>query len=180
MKRLLFLIVLVTGNYIATAQEGRYGIRAGVNFSSIDSDDIDEDLEDGRIGITVGFVAEYMFSDTFSIQPELQYASQGNDDEVLQVDYLQLPVLFKYNFSEAVHMFLGPQPGLKIWEWEDNGNLEVDFNTFDLAALAGIGIFITEEFFIDIRYSYGFTDVFDSDGIKGSNRNIQVGVGYRL
>ena len=67
------------------AQEAVYGIRIGGNLSSINSDDIPENLEDSRFGIVVGFLAEYPLKGKFSIQPEFQYSSMGNEDESLRI-----------------------------------------------------------------------------------------------
>lgn len=166
------------------AQESKYGIRGGVNISSISSDDIPEDLEDGRIGVFFGFFAEYAINNKISIQPELHYSAQGNKEEDLRVNYLNLPVFLKYNITDVFNIHIGPQAGLKIWEWEDNQEDVTDFGTFDFSAVAGIGANITDNFFVDIRYAFGLTNVFDEDGsaigLDGKNRNIQVGIGYRL
>ncbi len=177
-------IILVTITFGSYAQESSYGIRLGANLSSISSDDIPEDLEDSRFGVVVGFLAEYPITEKVSIQPEFQYSSQGNDDETLRVDYLQLPILLKYNFSNKFNVHIGPQIGLKIWEWEDNAGIDANFNTFDFTAVAGLGVNITESFFADLRYGFGLSNIIDDEGIpggaEGNNRNIQLSFGYRL
>ncbi len=183
-KELLCAIfILSLGTLSCFAQESSYGVRLGANLSSINSDDIPENLEDSRFGIVVGFLAEYPITDKWSIQPEFQYSSQGNDDETLRVDYLQLPIFIKYYFNEMINVHIGPQAGLKIWEWEDNTALETDFNTFDFAAVGGIGVSITENFFADIRYAYGLSNIIDDQNApdqEGNNTNIQLSFGYKL
>ncbi len=175
---------LLFGILITYAQEVSYGIRIGANLSSISSDDISEDLEDSRFGIVAGFMAEIPLKEKISIQPEFQYSSQGNDDESLQVDYLQLPIFIKYNFSEMFNIHIGPQIGLKIWDWKDNAGVDTNFNTFDIAAVAGIGVNITENFFADLRYGFGISNIIDDENLpnsaEGNSRNIQLSVGYRL
>ena len=133
-KTLLCVTILLLSISGVFAQENSYGIRLGANLSSISSDDIPENLEDSRFGIVVGFLAEFPLTEKLSLQPEFQYSSQGNDDETLQVDYLKLPVFLKYNFSDTFNIHIGPQVGLKIWEWEDNAGIDANFNTFDFAA----------------------------------------------
>ncbi|WP_109300789.1 porin family protein [Aquimarina sp. AU474] len=184
-KTLLFtLTILLAFTFGAIAQDNSYGIRLGANLSSISSDDIPANLEDSRFGIVVGFLAEYPITEKVSVQPEFQYSSQGNDDETLRVDYLQLPILLKYNFSNTFNVHIGPQVGLKIWEWEDNAGIDANFNTFDFTALAGVGVNITESFFADLRYGFGLSNIIDDEGIpggaEGNNRNIQLSFGYRL
>ncbi len=186
MKKTLLCVasILILGTLHSFAQENSYGIRIGANLSSISSDDIPENLDDSRFGIVVGFLAEYSITEKWSVQPEFQYSSKGNDDETLRVDYLQLPVFIKYHITDMINIHIGPQVGLKIWEWEDNTALETNFNTFDFAAVAGIGVSITENFFADLRYGYGLSNIIDDEGIPGgidaNSTNIQLSVGYKL
>lgn len=180
-KTLLFITFLTICSWgITQAQESKYGVRAGINISSISSDDIPENLEDGRIGMVFGFLAEFALTEKISLQPEIQYSSQGNKDENLRVNYIQVPVVLKYNFSDIFNAQIGPQAGIKIWEWENNEN----YNTLDFAAVAGIGVNITDNFFADLRYAFGLSNVFDDEdipgGFEGNSRNIQISVGYRL
>ncbi|GAA3508020.1 hypothetical protein GCM10022393_17810 [Aquimarina addita] len=183
-KALLIATVLLLGSNYGVAQASRYGVRIGANISSISSDDIADDFDTGRIGVVVGFFAEYAFNEKLSIQPEIQYSGQGNKEEDLRADYIQVPILFKYNFNHIFNIQLGPQAGIKIWEWEDNQNDNVDFNTFDYAVVGGIGVNITDNFFATARYSYGLANVFDDEdlgiSLDGNNTVIQLSVGYRL
>lgn len=183
-KILISTILIVFLCTLSKAQDNSYGVRLGANLSSISSDDIPENLEDSRFGIVVGFFAEYPINYRWSIQPEFQYSSKGNDDESLRVDYLQLPVLAKYYVSDLFNLHIGPQIGLKIWEWEDSTGIETNFNTFDFTAVAGIGVNISENFYADIRYGFGLSNIIDDEGrtesFEGSNRNIQLSFGYKL
>lgn len=183
-KTLLLISALLIGITTINAQESRYGIRIGANLSSISSDDITGDLDKNRIGVVVGFFADYALTQKLRLQPELQYSGQGNKDKDLRVNYLQVPIIFKYNITDLINVQLGPQAGIKIWEWEDNQANIADFSTFDFAGVAGIGVNITDNFFVDLRYAFGLSNVFDKDGssieIDGTSRNLQLSVGYRL
>ncbi len=187
---LLLFLTIITIN--AQSIEPRYGFRFGVNYSNILSDNFDilaiglgiseTEAEESRFGAAVGFFAEYGVSDLISIQPELQYSTQGNLNKEFRLNYLQLPVLLKLNITEMFNIHLGPQLGLKAWEWERN---EV-YNTFDLSALGGLGINVTDNFFADLRYSYGFTNIFEevkedsAIQLEGNNAYMQFTIGYRL
>lgn len=183
-KKILLPIIFFLFLFNVHGQDSRYGMRIGANLSSISSDNIPEDLDDSRIGVVVGFFAEYALTNRIGIQPELQFSSEGNKEDNLRINYLQLPILFKYNFNEIVNIQLGPQAGLKIWEWEDDGIMEDNFNTFNFAAVGGIGFNINDNFFIDARYIYGLTNVYedegDQTGFEGNTTNIQLSFGYRL
>ncbi len=183
-KNLLFISIFLIGISVTSAQESRYGIRIGANLSSISSDDIPDNLDDSRIGVVVGFFADYALTQKLRLQPELQFSGQGNKDEVVRVNYLQLPILLKYDIKNWINIHIGPQVGLKIWEWEDNTDFETNFNTFDFAGVLGLGVNITNNFFVDLRYALGLSNVLDDEGasisLDGKNRNIQLSIGYRL
>lgn len=186
MKKNLFLVTvfLFITSITCYAQGYSSGFRIGANISSITSDDIPDNLKDHRIGLMVGFFTEFYIDDYWSFQPELQYSSLGNKEEALQIDYIQIPLFIKRNLSQTFNVQIGPQIGLKIWEWEDNVGVERNFNTFNFTAVAGLGMNISANFFADVRYGFGFSDILDESqsapNARGSTRNIQLSVGYRL
>jgi len=183
-KTLLLIFTVLIGIITINAQESRYLVRIGANLSSISSDNITGDLDQNRIGVVVGFLADFALTEKLRLQPEFQYSGQGNKNRDLRVNYLQIPILLKYNITDLFNVQLGPQAGIKIWEWEDNLNNITDFGTFDFAGVLGIGANVTDNFFVDLRYAFGLSNVFDQDGsdieIDGTSRNIQLSVGYRL
>jgi len=113
--------------------------------------------------VVVGFLADFALTEKLRLQPELQYSGQGNKDKDLRINYLQIPVVLKYNITKS---------GI------------TDFSTFDFAVVAGVGANITDNFFVDLRYALGVSNVFDEDGspfeVEGTSTNIQLSVGYRL
>ncbi|MFC5045697.1 porin family protein [Aquimarina hainanensis] len=179
-KRICSMFLFLIFGLITTyAQESSYGIRMGVNVSSINSSELPENLEDGRVGVVVGFLADFPLKGKLSFQPELQYSSQGNKDERLQLNYINMPLLLKYNITEFLNIQAGPLAGIKIWEWENNDN----YKTFDFSAVGGIGVNVTENIFVDLRYIHGLSDVFDDKGgltFEGNNQVFQIALGYRM
>ena len=169
--------------------EPKYGFRLGANYSTINSDNISEDIDD-RFGFIAGFLAEYPLSTKVSIQPEIQYSSQGMQIKELRSAFIQLPVFLKYNVSSQFNLHLGPQLGIKVWQWEDR-NKQADFTNFsdlDVSAVAGIGFSLSESIFMDLRYAYGFLDAFEDvrlgvvegGNIEGNNSYFQLTIGYKL
>ncbi|WP_378188067.1 porin family protein [Aquimarina sp. W85] len=179
-KLLLLCIAIICITTVSNAQMNSYGMRLGANYSSVNGDDIPEEFDDSRIGIAVGFFAEITLKKNLLFQPELQYSAQGNKEEDFRIDYIQAPMIFKYNVHRFLNVQLGPQVGLKIWEWEDSNN----YKTFDFAAVAGLGITITKNIFVDLRYAYGLSNIVDEDNFAsindGKNRNIQLSIGYKI
>ena len=74
MKKIVLLATfLVFGTGVLSAQEMfHFGIKGGVNFSTIGGDDFDD--PDSRTSFNIGALAEFPISERFSIQPEVYYS----------------------------------------------------------------------------------------------------------
>ncbi|WP_046745813.1 porin family protein [Kordia zhangzhouensis] len=167
-------------SYVSTDTETKYGFKAGINISNYNStnlDDIQEGLNDSRIGAVFGFFIDMHVAGKIRFQPEFLYSAQGAKEENLRADYLQLPLMFKIELTEFLNIQLGPQVGVKVHEFEDS------FKNFDYAVNGGIGLDIIENISLEARYSLGLADMFDENrapNLEGKNAVIQIGVTYRL
>ena len=54
--------------------------------------------------------------------------------------------------------------------------------TFAFSGIGGLEYMITDELFIDARYSYGITNILDKDltSVEAKNSNIQFGFGIKI
>ncbi len=203
-KKILLLVTsLLLGSIAIQAQQSKYGFRLGLNYSDIDFDDDSSGLigadDDARIGFVAGFFATYFLSEKFSIQPEVQYSSQGERTKVLnresvnipadqpksfdRLNYgvLQVPILLNFHITNNLHISAGPQVGILIWEWERAGNYEI----FQFSGIGGIGYYINDNLGVDLRASYGLTDVIETNNTstfdaRGVNHYLQLTLSYRL
>ncbi len=203
-KKILLLVVsLFLGTVVMQSQQSKYGFRLGLNYSEIDFEDNSSGLfvgdEDARIGFAAGFFATYFLSEKFSIQPEIQYSSQGEKTQVLnkesvnvpadqprsfdRLNYgvLQMPIFLNFHITHNLHISAGPQVGILIWEWERAGNYEI----FQFSGIGGIGYYINDNLGVDLRASYGLTDVIKTNSTStfdaiGVNHYIQLSLSYRL
>lgn len=94
----------------------------------------------------------------------------------LRINYIQLPLYFKYKIADSFAIGFGPQASLKGHSYEDR------FQNLGFSALGGLEYMISDEFFIDARYSYGFTNGFEDNPLKldANNTNIQIGLGVKF
>lgn len=163
-----------------TDTETRYGFKVGINLSNYGStnlDDIQDGLNDSRIGAVFGFLIDMHVTGKLRFQPELLYSAQGSKEKALRADYLQFPLMLKFDLTDFLNIQAGPQVGFKIHEFEDS------FKNFDYAVNAGFGLNILENVSVEARYSLGLADMFDEDrapNFEGKNAVIQLGVTYRL
>ena len=155
-------------------------------------------IDESRIGFAAAFFAEFPISEKLSFQPEFGYSAQGNKFESLRYEYLQLPLGLKLNLK-SFFVNAGPQVGLKISAFEQSDN----FTSFDFSGFGGIGYQLTDNIFIEARYTIGFAEVFEDDAAvilpmasstdditpnrdnflanaEGTNSYFTFSIGYRL
>ncbi len=153
----------------------KYGVRGGYTISHLDFEDQPIAENKHRNSLYVGFFANIGLSRTLSLMPEIQFSAEGANIEPLHLDYIQMPVLFKFRFSEKFHAGIGPQIGIKVHKKDDG------IKNLAYSAVIGADYKITYALFVDVRYNYGIRNVFDDvSGVVAKNRNIQLGVGYKF
>ncbi|KAA5821487.1 PorT family protein [Algibacter amylolyticus] len=153
----------------------KFGIRAGYTISHLDFKDEPSFSNEHRNSLYVGFLANMGISRTLSIVPEIQFSAEGANKEELHLDYIQMPILFRFRFSEKFHAGIGPQVGWKVQKVDDG------MKNMGYSAVIGADYKINYAIVVDVRYNYGIRNVFDDNlGIEAKNRNIQLGVGYKF
>lgn len=190
MKKILLLSAFAMFSFYGFSQNALYGVRAGVNVSNLNYEpQVPSSVKNmHRNGFVIGFFAEYQVSGKLSFAPEIQFSAEGAKDESLliagldeeraystRINYIQLPLFFKYQVSESIAIGLGPQASLKAHSYEDA------MQNLAFSGLAGIEYKLSEEFFLDLRYSYGLTNVFDDKAnLEAKNENLQIGFGLKF
>ena len=171
MKKLFLCAIAVIGFTISSqAQNFKLGLKGGLNFATLNGGDISDTI-DSKTGYHIGAVAQLSLLGSFAIQPELIYSAQGIEN--LDIDYLNLPVLFKLKLAKIFSVEAGPQFGFVVNDNSDLGDPE----SFDLSGAVGAGVEFSK-FFAQIRYNFGFTDVIEN--VDAKNATFQISVGYYI
>lgn len=189
---LLCLIAVVGLTNRAMAQaEVAIGVKAGLNFSKLDVNNISTD---NRTGFNGGAFALFKFS-KIGIQPELLFSKQGTkfkgntQDLNANFDYINIPVLLKLYTVAGINLQVGPQFGfLTLAEIEDDSNGSVtkdDVKSFykksDVSLALGLGWDLPFGLTVDARYNLGLSKIQDNSSVDATkNQVIQVSVGYKL
>jgi opacity protein-like surface antigen len=179
MKKILTtfaLVCITTIGFSQSAQDVKYGIRAGYNISNLDFDPGAPVSNEHRNGFAFGFFAEIPLSEKTSVNTELQWSAEGGKERGIRANYFNVPIQFRYVLSENLTIGAGPQLSLKTWEENDI------FKTFAFSGVAGIEYMFTSDLFLDLRYSYGFTNILDDDAapFEANNFNLQIGIGIKI
>lgn len=177
--------LMISGS--AMAQHNNFGIKGGLNAYSIYNDnDADSDT---KIGFHLGLISHIHLGNQFALQPELIYSTQGAQYEIggntekLNLNYVNVPLMFQYMFDNGFRMQAGPQLGFLVsakTEIENNTTDVKDyFKPFELAF--GIGVSYVHPptgFGVDARYNFGLNNINDTGTVNSYNRGLQVGVFY--
>lgn len=181
MKKSFFLLgIMFLGLQNMSAQESVYfGVKGGINISTFKGDGFgDFNNPDPLTSFNLGLLAEIPVSDKFSVQPEVLYSGQGFDlesksnarDAEYQLDYINIPVLAKYYLTDGLSLEAGPQVGFLVNSEidtnprGDGGDVplnEDQFNKVDLSLALGASYKFRGGFFVNARYNFGLSDVYD-------------------
>lgn len=167
MKKHFLIVFAVLFSTITYAQMGLdVGLKVGATFANL-TDVTDASTKTGFVG--GGFVT-IKFSDKIAIQGDLLYSQQGADfdSDKINLDYINFPIVFKYYIIKRVNIQAGPQFGTVVTDNLDEFfNTNVDFNSFDITGIVGIGVDLPLNFRVTGRYGFGLSDIsFENNGVS--------------
>ena len=195
MRKIALLIALTVFGLTQTNAQN-FGFKGGYNYSSFNGEVTKDNSLKGLSGFYVGALLELPLGDVISLQPEVIYSRQGaawekdynipilgkgslkND---IKLDYLNIPVMAKVNLGP---LFLqgGVQFGFLVGKPETSSTVngrrvteELDkdaYASFDFGVGAGLGVNLSEHFFIEARYTHSLTNALDPDNNSLKNASI--------
>lgn len=196
MKKVLLSAVAVMAFMSVSAQETRFGVKAGANLTTFTGDV--EDL-DSKVGFHVGGFAEIKLTDKFAVQPEILFSTQGAKEKEsspfgsfeykTNLSYLNIPVMAKYYVAEKFSLEAGPQIGFllsakaKFDGGGESGDEDIKdgLKSIDFGVNFGAGYDFTENVSVGLRYNLGLSNISDSEGDgKVKNSVFSLSVGYKF
>lgn len=189
----LMCVFMATGTAMA---QFTFGPKVGVDYTHYWGKDVEHG---GQFNYQAGLFFEYRMSDKFAIAPEIVFAAQGGKyDYVLgvtfketdHVNYINVPVMLKYYVTYDLSIDFGPQVGFNVYSKNTrevkSGSEKIKETTdakditkaVDFGLGLGLTYDITDDVFIQGRYTMGMTEVFKHS--KAKNGNAQISIGYRF
>ena len=194
MKKIIasvILLIALTG--VANAQRFTVGGKAGANLTKITGMAFKEEF---NLGYHVGVFAEIDLNQKWGIQPELiwnqvnTHPASGidsvlnnwqNNTSDIQLQYLTIPILLRYNVGSLVTLHLGPQFGIvtskdkTLWS-----NGKAAFKSGDFSMVGGVQLNLSM-LRVYGRYNVGLSNLNDvGNQDKWKSQQLQVGVGLAL
>ena len=180
---LLFLSILtLLSSDKVNAQQSRFGLKGGANFSTIGGDANDTEL---RTSFHVGAFVAIQSSNKLVIQPELLYNSMGtsfkNNNDKTRFEYLSMPIMFRVFPIEGISLDVGPQVSLLLASETDYGFFDIDNSNelTDVDFSVGLGMtYQSQDIMFGVRYNLGLSDTWDSTEEWYPNRVVQLSLGF--
>lgn len=173
MKKIFLVVTVMLAGIAMQAQGIKFGLKAGANFANINGDY----NADAITSFHGGAVLELNLTDSFSVQGEALFSSQGakfEDADDVNLNYFAVPVMAKfYILPDRLSIEAGPQFSFLTNDVKENG---VKANSFDTAAVGGAELRIIGGLFAQARYTAGLMDIYDN--VKSKNMVFQLSVGY--
>jgi opacity protein-like surface antigen len=201
MKKIFMMAIAILSFNLNAQQDSSFGAKAGLNLSKITlSASGTSDASDNLVAFHLGLFYETKIADKFTFQPELLYSAQGGEENNsgFKLNYIQIPLMFKYYPSSKFSLEAGPQIGFLVSSsvFQDSASFDADelFTGIDFGLGIGLNYSFTDKVFINARYNFGLTDVSSDDfktaianevnvqtsSISMKNSNFQIGLGLRF
>jgi hypothetical protein len=158
---LMFFIALLSTTSPLIAQPYSFGVNAGINVSTISSDD---ETIGPSTGYHIGIVASKELNTNWSLQPGLSLSLQGakqtdGDEFKFSYYYINLPVYFKARLGKSFGVVLGPQFSalLNATRRNEDGkdNITVLVTPIDISICAGLSASLDENVQLQVNYNIG-------------------------
>ncbi|MEA5401377.1 porin family protein [Arcicella sp. DC2W] len=188
----LFIVAILLVASLSKAQNLSFGPSAGVNFSNLSSNS----NTSTKTGLATGVFLNYSSKEWFGVGVQVLYSELGaklkNTDNSINLNYIQVPVLFTYYFnggnkvgSFRPKLFAGPHVDFLLnAKDKDGNNLNPNgqfYSSSDLGVTFGGGFnyALAEKIWlnVDARYGLGLTDATKSTTSNSMNRNLGINVG---
>lgn len=176
MKNLFTIAIILIFGTSAFAQNADFGVKLGANFSSIS----DASRLSNKTGLHFGIFGGFKLSNRTRIQADVLYSQQGAEtkDGKFDLNYINVPVVFKYFLFDGLNIQFGPQFGFilddDIYVLGKKGTVKKS----DISAVVGAGYDLPYGFRLDARYNFGLTGVWEFDSTSGKNRVASIALGY--
>jgi len=170
MKKIIFLSLMVLFTAKSLSQGVDLGIKVGANFATL----TELPNVDTRTGLNFGAFFTIKFNDKIAIQGDVLYSQQGAEFDLdkVDLDYVNVPIVFKYYLVKRLNLHVGPQFGFLLSDF-DASEFEDSYESTDVSGVVGLGLDLPLGFRVDGRYNFGLTEFLPD--VKNNVFSLSVG-----
>jgi hypothetical protein len=170
MKKIIFLSLMVLFTAKSLSQGVDLGIKVGANFATL----TELPNVDTITGLNFGAFFTIKFNDKIAIQGDVLYSQQGAEFDLdkVDLDYVNVPIVFKYYLVKKLNLHIGPQFGFLVSDF-DASEFEDSYESTDVSGVVGLGLDLPLGFRVDGRYNFGLTEFLPD--VKNNVFSLSVG-----
>ena len=170
MKKIIFLSLMILFTAKSLSQGVDLGIKVGANFATL----TELPNVDTRTGLNFGAFFTIKFNDKIAIQGDVLYSQQGAEFDLdkVDLDYVNVPIVFKYYLVKRLNLHVGPQFGFLVSDF-DASEFEDSYKSTDVSGVVGLGLDLPLGFRVDGRYNFGLTEFLPD--VKNNVFSLSVG-----
>jgi hypothetical protein len=178
-KKIIFTaaLVLLFSNLIFS-QRFKAGIIGGLTTSQVSGDQL---TGFNKSGFEFGGLVSAPLSQKFDLSFQIVFIQKGSKKPInadqndftyyrMSLNYIEVPVLFRYNFSKKIQFEAGPTFGKLISSKEEDAYGEIpapkEFKSFELGAMFGMSYMLFNNFYLNLEGSNSLLPIRDA-GIEG-------------
>jgi len=190
---------------MSASAQVQFGAKAGFDLTHFWGEDAPHGLQPNY---QVGLMMEYKFNPHFAIAPEVVFAAQGGKETgkidveeipgiveakgTFHTNYINVPVMLKFYATPEFSIDFGPQVGFNVYskmtasgkvsgvEAKQTIDLKDITKTVDFGLGLGATYNLTDNAFVQARYTLGLTNMFDGDDAEAKNGNVQIAFGMKF
>ena len=202
MKKVFLMIAAALVGFSAMAQV-QFGVKVGFDMTNFWGEGAEHGM---KPSYQAGALLEFKVSDRFAISPEVVFASQGGKFKIsptymgwslsqfgvkditatYYTNYINVPVMLKFYATPSFAIDFGPQVGFNVYSKASvsDGDESLTIGLKDMTKTVDFGLglgatySLSDNAFVQARYTLGLTQVFDGDESK--NGNIQLAFGWKF
>jgi len=189
---ILFVVALFAASAVS-AQGVELGLKGGLNFANQKFEGSGFSISpDARTGFHGGAFLTLFVTDNFALQPEFLFSIQGSKfdfggfGEISNTfNYVNIPILLRYNPVDIFNIHAGPQVGLlmsAVSEFDGSKEDIEGVKSSDIGFAFGAGVDLPLGLVGGVRYVMGLSNISEDSGDGESLKNnvFQIYVGYKL
>ncbi|MFM2337873.1 MAG: hypothetical protein RL115_1066 [Bacteroidota bacterium] len=142
-KKYTLALCLSWFSFLAHAQQIKWGLKGGINFSNVNGNAFSTDTTSALLGYHAGVFCTIKLP-LISIQPELLVSTAGatlrgnSQGQRLKLTYVSMPIMLQVKILPATYLEAGPQFSFKMGEDISNNSFSGFIENLDVAAGGGI------------------------------------------
>ncbi len=190
-KTIIALCALCFSTTLTNAQDFKMGLKAGANFTKIDGKALKDEY---KLNYHAGVFFEIELNKKIGLQPEVLLSQTKVETNIVlnplgqelpnssaKLNYLSIPILFKYKIGKVVVLNIGPQYSILLNNdatfW---GGAQKTFKDGDFAMVGGVQ-FNFKYLRLYGRYNIGLNSINDiSNSENWKSQQLQLGLGFRF